>query len=62
MGTRHRCRKHRYRDRIAALLALATVQARDKATRPKSERRAYRCPRCRGFHLTSQERTTHDTP
>jgi hypothetical protein len=53
MTNRARCRKIRYRDRIAALLALATVQARDKPGRPKQERRAYRCPDCRGFHLTS---------
>lgn len=50
------CRKVRYRDRIAAHLALANVQHADKATRPNVEARAYRCPTCRGWHLTSQLR------
>lgn len=45
--------KWRYRDRIAVLLALATVDT----TKPKRrEKRAYRCPHCRGWHLTSQRR------
>lgn len=50
-----RCRKRRYRDEIAAKLALATIQRKDKARRSKSERRAYRCPLCGGWHLTSRE-------
>ena len=50
--TRDDCRKRRYRDRIAALLALAGT-GRRKRTR-KQETRAYRCPACKGWHLTSQ--------
>jgi hypothetical protein len=51
-----RCRKTRYRDRIAAQLALATIHRKD---RPQArETRAYQCPRCRGWHLTSQNRRT----
>lgn len=46
--------KRRYRDRIGALVALATVQRRDDPHRPKTERRAYRCPQCGGWHLTSK--------
>lgn len=49
-----RCMKLRYRDRIAALLALAKVQHQDKAARAKLEQRAYRCPSCGGWHLTSR--------
>lgn len=47
--------KFRYRDRIAAQLALATIDT----TGPKRrETRAYPCPACRGWHLTSQEQRT----
>jgi hypothetical protein len=49
------CSKIRYRDRVAALLALAST-ARNEQRREKNEKRAYRCDRCRGWHLTSQER------
>lgn len=48
-----RCRtgKERYRDRVAALLALAWLDNTDPKRR---ECRAYRCDLCRGWHLTSQ--------
>lgn len=46
----------RYRDRTAAELALAKVRHTDRGSRPKLERRAYRCPRCRGWHLTTPRR------
>lgn len=48
--------KIRHRDRIAALLALASAQHTDGSRRPKLEQRAYRCPTCKGWHLTSQTR------
>jgi uncharacterized protein with PIN domain len=51
--SRVNCVKVRYRDRIAALLALTRTS---DERRPKAERRAYRCPYCRGWHLTSQAR------
>lgn len=47
------CGKRRYKDEIAAKLALATVQHTDGSGRPKLERRAYRCPKCAGWHLTA---------
>lgn len=50
------CRKTRYRDRIAAINVLAMIQRTDGPGRPKLERRAYRCPNCRAWHLTSQRR------
>lgn len=53
--TTRRCRKHRYPDETSARVALATIIRKDKTHRPKTEARAYRCPKCRGFHLTSQE-------
>ena len=55
MVEQRRCRKHRYPDETSARLALATIIRKDKTHRPKTEARAYRCPRCRGYHLTSQE-------
>lgn len=44
--------KQRYRDRIAALLALSKISG--ETNRVRIERRAYRCEKCRGWHLTSQ--------
>jgi hypothetical protein len=46
--------KFRYRDAIAARMALATVRHQDKSYRPKLERSAYRCPSCAGWHLTAR--------
>ena len=48
------CSKRRYRDDIAAKLALAKIARKDSGAREKNERRAYRCPKCRGWHLTSR--------
>ena len=48
------CRKIRYRDEIAANLALAKLQRQGKAGH--DETRAYRCEKCGGWHLTSQKR------
>jgi len=50
--------KARYRDRITALLILATIRRRDASHRPKTEQRTYRCPLCSGWHLTSAARRT----
>lgn len=47
------CRKHRYRDRIAALHALARIRNKDK--QGHDEARAYPCPACKGWHLTSRK-------
>lgn len=46
------CRKVKYRDMIAAKLQLAKIQWKDKSHRPDLEQRAYKCPHCRGYHLT----------
>ncbi|MFI6560363.1 hypothetical protein [Streptomyces sp. NPDC050534] len=43
--------KFRYRDRIGALFALTGI---DNADPKRREKRTYRCPACRGWHLTSQ--------
>lgn len=48
------CRKLRYRDEIAANLALATLQRQGKTGH--HETRTYRCEKCRGWHLTSKRR------
>ena len=51
------CRKIRYRDELGAQIALAsTGRASRGRARPKDEARAYRCPRCKGWHLTSKGR------
>ncbi len=47
------CGKVRYPDKIAARLALAMLHRQDKEGH--HETRAYRCPLCRGWHLTSME-------
>lgn len=46
--------KRKYRDRIAALLALADIGQIDRAS--ARERRAYPCPDCGYWHLTSRKR------
>lgn len=48
--------KQRFRDELSAKMALANIgrQDRDQAR----EQRAYRCPSCKGWHLTSQPRNT----
>lgn len=47
------CRKRRFRDEIAAKLALAGIE-QDGDVREKAPRRAYRCQACGGWHLTSK--------
>jgi hypothetical protein len=46
------CHKRRYRDRVAATLALATAK-RKHERRLRNEVRAYYCAGCRCWHLTS---------
>ncbi|WP_433337038.1 hypothetical protein [Spirillospora sp. CA-294931] len=50
--------KVRFKDRIAATLALATIQRQGRPDRDKMEARAYRCPDCAGWHLTSSRTRT----
>ena len=45
-------RKVVYRDRAAALSALAKIERQDKEGH--AEHRVYRCPHCRKWHLTSR--------
>lgn len=49
------CQKIRYRDRIAAQLVLAKIRHDDKTSRGKTEQRAYKCPDCGCWHLTSMK-------
>lgn len=42
-----------YRDRIAAMLAMAACRHARSGTR--QERQLYRCPFCHKWHLTKQE-------
>jgi hypothetical protein len=48
------CRKLGYRDSITAKLALASARRADGSGREKLEKRAYRCPQCHLWHLTSR--------
>lgn len=54
-GSCPRTGKTRFRDRIAALLALSGM---DNLNPKRREQRAYRCEFCRGWHLTSQKKRT----
>jgi hypothetical protein len=48
-----KCAKRRYRSEIDALIALSNAgNAHDG--RAKAEVRHYRCPKCKGWHLTSK--------
>jgi hypothetical protein len=47
--TTRKCNKVRFPDELAAMLAL-----NKRSNSEKGEIRHYRCPRCRGWHLTSQ--------
>lgn len=53
LGYGQACAKRRFRDEVGAMFALATHYS--GSSRPKDEKRVYRCPTCRGWHLTSQE-------
>lgn len=45
--------KRRYRDHEEAVRGLRNVRSKDK--RERTPVRTYECPKCRGFHLTSQD-------
>ena len=50
------CRKVRFRDKVAALIALSRADLKAKrGNTNRRETRAYRCPHCAGWHLTSKE-------
>lgn len=48
--------KRRYRDRVGAMIALASTQRAKSSDR--EEKRVYRCGHCFGWHLTSKAITT----
>lgn len=49
------CAKRRFRDQLGAEIVLASIAQRERKRRTASEeRRAYLCPRCKGWHLTSE--------
>lgn len=50
------CKKRKYRDEITAKIALSKVRSQDKSWRSKLECRAYKCPSCHKWHLTSMEK------
>jgi hypothetical protein len=50
----HTCGKRRFRDRVSAVLDMQRIQRKHDADRDKVPCRVYECPRCKGFHMTSQ--------
>ncbi len=46
--------KVRYRTEVDAMLALMSTTSSNKAKR--QETRQYRCPSCKGWHLTSEQK------
>lgn len=52
------CKKRRYNTEVDAKIALAVVRADRERKNPKrkrpAEKKYYRCPYCKGFHLTSK--------
>ena len=63
-----KCGKLRYRNRLDALCALGSA-SRNRyldsitvGTTDRREQRAYRCPRCAGFHLTSKDKLERPAP
>ncbi|MFV2198779.1 hypothetical protein [Nocardiopsis sp. LOL_012] len=53
------CGKRWFKDRISAELALVAIRSRAETTADKLPRRAYRCPDCKGWHLTSKRERPH---
>lgn len=53
-GKRKVCTKTKYRDSIGAMMAAANIGAHGRDINGKMPWRAYRCPDCNGWHLTSQ--------
>lgn len=47
--------KRIFNDKVSALLAVAENQRKDKQWRAKTEKRAYECPDCHNYHVTSRE-------
>lgn len=47
--------KIRYRDELGAMIALSETNLGSQKKSKRSERKAYRCPKCRGWHLSSQK-------
>lgn len=54
------CGKRRFRDKLSAKMALVDIGRKDRIQ--ARERRAYKCPLCFGWHLTSQQRSAKDAP
>ena len=50
-----RTRKRKYADEVAARLALAEIRGPRAEVRAETPCRAYDCPFCGGWHLTSME-------
>lgn len=58
------CAKVRYRDELGAKIALANTAAaaNRQGDEKRQEQRAYRCPKCKGWHLTSEPKRPTPSP
>lgn len=54
MPAQSACQKVRYPTRDAAWAAIDQIDADKRREVGKKESSTYRCPRCRGWHLTAQ--------
>lgn len=59
MTEKHRCRKKRFRDHDQATQALRRINGNPSLNKPKHPQRAYQCPQCQGWHLTSMSLNDH---
>lgn len=50
------CEKTRYHSRALAEWALQLIRTRSDRRSEKKPTRVYLCPRCKGWHLTSEPR------
>lgn len=48
-------KKVRYRDELAARMALARTRSPARRKSNRTEARVYKCPACGGWHLTSKK-------
>ena len=54
-NTKTNKKKVRYRDELAARMALAKTRSPARRNSSRDEASVYRCPSCGGWHLTSKK-------
>lgn len=51
----------RFRDELAAKMALARMQSESRDNAERREKRIYPCPLCKGWHTTSTKKGSYRT-